>query len=394
MQRNSLWLAALFVATLALGTDEFVIAGVLNTVAADLDVTPGTAGQLVTGFAFAFALGAPVLAVWLDRYQRRLVLFGGLTVFVFANLGCAIAPDFTTLLVLRIIAGLSAAAVSITAFAVAAQGAPEGKQGTYLSVVTAGLTVALFTGVPVGTWLAGVLSWRSTFLLIAVVAAIAAVAVLITMPQLPGAAPGSLGQRLAPLRNIGVLLMVAAIFLCGAGGLMFYTFLGPITLYTLGTDSALPALLLVVGLVGVVSALLGGRLTDTFGPRRARLVILGGHAIALGLVSIFVLTGAPVWVFGIGVGIWSIFAWALNPPMQASTIAAAPDAAVTAVSLNISGLYLGTAVAGAIGGLALDHLSASSIPIIGVIILVAAWLVAAPRIKSPCQSAPQTSQQA
>ena len=96
MPRSSLWLTALFIATLSLGTDEFVIAGVLNTVATDLDVTPGAAGQLVTGFAFAFALGAPVLAVWLDRYPRRLVLFGGLSVFVLANLGCAIAPDLTT----------------------------------------------------------------------------------------------------------------------------------------------------------------------------------------------------------------------------------------------------------------------------------------------------------
>ncbi|MBG0716662.1 MFS transporter [Microbacterium sp. 2C] len=383
MPRSSLWLTALFIATLSLGTDEFVIAGVLNTVAADLDVTPGAAGQLVTGFAFAFALGAPVLAVWLDRYPRRLVLFGGLSVFVLANLGCAIAPDLTTLFILRIVAGLSAAAVSTTAFAAAAEGAPEGNQGTYLSVVTAGLTVALFTGVPVGTWLAGAWGWRATFVLIAIVAALAAIIALTTMPRLPGAKPGTLGERLAPLRNPGVLRMVAAIFLCGTGGLMFYTYLGPITLHTLGTDTAMPILLLTVGLVGVVSALLGGRLTDRFGPRRARLAILGGHALALSLVAVLVIvTGAPVWVFGITVGIWSVFAWALNPPMQASTIAAAPDAAMTAVSLNISGLYLGTAVAGAIGGLTLDHLGASAIPIVGAIALAAAWLVAAPRIKN------------
>src|SRR5699024_3488399 len=178
---------------------------------------------------------------------------------------------------------------------------------------------------------------------------------------------GTLGEKLAPLRNPGVLQMVAAIFLCGTGGLMFYTYLGPITLHTLGSDTALPILLLIVGLVGVVSALLGGRLTDSPGPRRARLTILGGHALALALVAVLVFASVPVWVFGIGVGIWSMFAWALNPPMQASTISAAPDAAMTAVSLNISGLYLGTAVAGAIGGLTLDHLGASTIPVIGAL---------------------------
>jgi predicted MFS family arabinose efflux permease len=380
VSRSPLWLAALFIAMLALGTDEFVIAGVLNTVAADLGVTAGAAGQLVTGFAFAFALGAPVLAVWLDRYSRPIVLFSALAVFVLANIGCALAPDLTTLMVLRIVAGLSAAAVSTTAFAAAAEGAPEGKQGTYLSVVTAGLTVALFTGVPVGTWIAGALSWRSTFVLIAIVATLAAIVAVTTMPRRPGAKPSTLTDRLAPLCNPGVLRMVAAIFLCGTGGLMFYTYLGPVTLHTLGTDTALPILLLIVGLVGVVSALLGGHLTDTYGPRRARLAILGGHALALGLVAILVIAGAPVWMFGISVGIWSVFAWALNPPMQASTIAAAPDAAMTAVSLNISGLYLGTAVAGAIGGLTLDRFGAATVPVVGVVALVAAWLVAAPRI--------------
>ncbi|MFF3394139.1 MFS transporter [Streptomyces sp. NPDC002669] len=381
MPRRSLWLAALFIAALALGTDEFVIAGVLNAVAADLGVTPGTAGQLVTAFALTFAIGAPVPAVWLDRYPRRLVMCGGLTVFVPANIGCAFAPDLASLLILRIVAGLSAAAVSTTAFVAAAESAPDGKQGAYLSLVTAGLTVALFTGVPVGTWVAGAWGWRSTFVLIAAVAALAEIVALATMPRLPGSEPMALSARLAPLRRPAVLRMVVAIFLCGTGGLIFYTYLGPISVYALGTDAHLPVvLLLVVGLVGVMAALLGGRLTDSYGPRRARLAILGGHALALALVAIVVVVGSSPWVFLAGAAGWSVFAWALNPPMQAGTIAAAPEAAMTAVSLNISGLYLGTAAAGAAGGLLLDRLGATAIPIVGAVALAGAWLIAAPSV--------------
>ncbi|MFJ2898330.1 MFS transporter [Streptomyces sp. NPDC087218] len=384
--RRSLWLAALFIATLALGTDEFVIAGVLNAVAADLGVTAGTAGQLVTAFALTFAIGAPALAVWLDRYPRRLVMCGGLTVFVLANIGCAFAPDLASLLILRIVAGLSAAAVSTTAFAAAAESAPDGKQGAYLSLVTAGLTVALFTGVPVGTWVAGAWGWRSTFVLIAAVAALAEIVALATMPGLPGSEPMVLSARLAPLRRPAVLRMVVAIFLCGTGGLMFYTYLGPISVHALGTDAHLPVVLLVVGLVGVMAALLGGRLTDSYGPRRARLAILGGHALALALVAIVVVVGSSPWVFLAGVAVWSVFAWALNPPMQASTIAAAPEAAMTAVSLNISGLYLGTAAAGAAGGLLLDRLGAAAIPIVGAVALAGAWLIAAPSVRARAEA--------
>ncbi|MFR9721910.1 MFS transporter [Streptomyces sp. MS19] len=383
MSRGPVWLMALFIATWALGTDEFVIAGVLNTVAADLDVSPGAAGQLVTGFAFAFALGAPVLAVRLDRYPRRLVLCGGLAAFSLANVGCALAPGLTPLLVLRIVAGLSAAAVSTTAFAAAAEGAPEGKRGTYLSVVTAGLTVALFTGVPAGTWIADTWGWRSTFVLIAVAAAVTTLIVLLAMPRLPGTGPAALAERLRPLRHPALLRMVTAIFLCGTGGLMFYTYLGPVTAHTLGTDRYLPVLLLSVGLVGVVAALFGGRLTDMRGARSARLAILGGHAVALAVLAVLVLAGAPVGLYAVGVCLWAVFAWALNPPMQASSIQAAPEAAMTAISLNISGLYLGTAAAGAVGGLTLDHLGASAIPVVGASVLLAAWLVAAPAIPAP-----------
>ena len=155
------WLLCLFVAMLALGTDEFVISGILPDVAADLDVSPGTGGQLVTAFAIAFALGAPVLAFLVDRFEKKTVLIAALAVFALANLAVAVSEVFVVTLVLRIVAGLAAAAVSPTAMAIAATAAPPGREGRYLAVVTAGLTVALFTGVPFGALLGNLISWRA-----------------------------------------------------------------------------------------------------------------------------------------------------------------------------------------------------------------------------------------
>jgi predicted MFS family arabinose efflux permease len=380
MRRGTIWITALFVATLSLGTDEFVIAGVLNRVADDLQISPGVTGQLVTAYAFAFALGAPVLGVWADRFPRKNTLVSGLLLFAVANVVCALASDFAPLLILRIIAGLSAAVVSTTAFTAAAEGAPDGRQGSYLSVVTAGLTVALFTGVPLGTWMAGVMTWRATFVMIAAVALLAAGVIAASLPHLSGSRSRTLRERVAPLRNPGVLRMVGSIFLCGGGGLMFYTYLGPLTRYAFGDDSALTMFLLIVGIVGVASALLGGILSDRFGPRSARISILAGHSAALTAIGGAVLMGAPLWAAAIGIGAWSIFAWALNPPMQASTIAAAPDAAMTAVSLNISGLYAGTAIAAALGGIVVDSVGVQAIPFVAAASLLCACLLAAPTV--------------
>jgi predicted MFS family arabinose efflux permease len=379
MRNLPLWLAGLFIATLALGTDEFVIAGLLPQVASDLRVSPGMAGQMVTLFALAFALGAPVLGVALDRYPRRRVLLGGLAAFVAANILAAVAPSFAMLAVARVGAGLAAAAVSTTSFAAAAQGAPEGHQGRYLSVVTTGLTVALFTGVPVGAWLGSVQDWRSTFWLIAAVGALAAAIIATFLPRLAGAPRSTMGQRLAPLRRVAVMRLVVAVFLCGAGGLMFYSYLAPLVDRVSGSTEALPALLLLVGIIGLASALLGGWLADHLGGRAARLLVIGGHALALFTIAVLVGLRMPFAMFVVALAVWSVFAWALNPPLQASTMEAAPDAAMTAVGLNISGLYLGTAAGGALGGWLIDHHHPAVLPAAGGLLLTAAYLSATHR---------------
>lgn len=377
------WLVGLFVATLALGTDEFVIAGLLPELAADLQITTGMAGQLITVFALAFALGAPVLAVVLDPYPRRRVILVALAVFMVANLAAAIAPAFGVLVVLRAIAGLAAAVVSSTAFTVAAQGAPPDQQGRYLSVVTAGLTVALFTGVPVGSWVGAVFGWRSTFVLIAVAAFAAMMVLGAGLPQLEGAPARGLAERLSPLRNVRVLRLVLAVFFSGVGGLMFYSYLSALLEHHAGDTTTLPWVLLVVGIIGVPSAFLGGRLADHRGGRRSRLIVVGGHALALALVGSLLALSVPFPLLLLGIAAWSVFAWALNPPLQASTIEAAPDAPMTAISLNISGLYLGTAAAAGIGGLIVDGPGATWIPFAAALALALAWVSASFRTPQP-----------
>lgn len=377
------WLVGLFAATLALGTDEFVIAGLLPELAADLQISTGAAGQLITVFAVSFALGAPAMAVVLDPWPRRRVLMVALAVFSAANLGAAIAPTFDSLVVLRILAGLAAAVVSSTAFSVAAQAAPEGQQGRYLSVVTAGLTVALFTGVPLGAWIGATFGWRSTFVLVAGVAIAALVVLARSLPPVPGAAAVGLAERLAPLRNPRVLRLVVAVFLSGVGGLMFYSYLSALIAHDRGDTSALPWVLLLVGVIGVPSALLGGRLADLHGGRRSRLLVIGGHAVALAAAGVLFASGAPLPLVLVGIAAWSVFAWALNPPLQASTIEAAPEAPMTAISLNISGLYLGTAVAAAGGGVLVDGPGPLWIPFTAAAVLVVAWVSASFRAPKP-----------
>lgn len=375
------WLLCLFVGMLALGTDEFVISGILPDVARDLGVSPGTAGLLVAAFAVTFAVGAPILAFLTDRLNKKAVLTWALAIFAVANLAVAVSDVFVLTLVLRAIAGLAAAAVSPTCMVIAAMAAPEGKSGRYLAVVTAGLTVALFTGVPFGAFLGDALSWRATFVLIAVVGALVAVLSAFLAPSVPGGPATPLGARLAPVRNPRVLALVAAMFLSGAGGLMFYSYLGTIFTEQLDADSSDVTLaLLLVGLVGVGAVFFGGYLTDRLSPRPARLVVLGGHCLALGALAAYFGFGAG---FGFAlfvlIAVWSVFAWALSPVIQAGIMSVADGQPMLAMSLGISGLYGGSAVGAAIGGYLIDNFGPVAIPLVGTLWLAVAVLCAAVR---------------
>ncbi|ASU81432.1 MFS transporter [Nocardiopsis gilva YIM 90087] len=356
----------LFLVLFATATDEFIIAGLLPLIADDLDVSIAAAGQLITVFAVVYAISAPTLAVVFDRFPKRGVMISGLAVFAVANIAAAFAPGYWILMLARAVAALCAAVVTSAAFTSAAVGAPAGRQGRYLSVLTAGMTVALITGVPLGSWLGGAVGWRATFLLIAAVGVIAAAGLGITGPKISGSAPAPLRERLRPLHDPAVLRLVMVSFLVASGGLMFYSYLAPYTAYVAwDSPSLLTTLLFVVGVAGFGGALFSGRLTDRLGPRLALPVVVGGHTLALALLAVLALTGFgyPI-LLGMLVALWAVFAWGTNPPIQGSIMAAVgSQVGMTALAMNIAGLYLGTGVAGALGGALISLVGVRYLPI-------------------------------
>lgn len=372
-----LWVYFLFIATLALGTDEFVISGILPEVAHEFGVTNGLAGILITAFAVAFCLGSPIIAFFTDRFEKRKILSLALLVFAGANVGVAMAHTFELAIVMRVIAGLAAATVSPLCMVIAAGAAPEGSSGRYLALATSGLTVALFTGVPVGAFFADLYDWRATFNLIAVLSVAVSAFLFFFAPSVPGNEQVAISVRLAPFGNGSVRRLVIAMFLCGSGGLMFYNYLGAIVLDEFGSSQEMVVWsLLFVGLTGVLAVFAGGFVVDRFGARPARLLIVGGHSIALLLVGIHMATvGSLDVLFFVLLGCWSVFAWALGPAMQASLMDVAGKQAMLAMSLGISGLYGGSAVGAAVGGILIDKVGAVALPLFGALFVAVAFLL-------------------
>ncbi len=360
----------------AIGTDTFVTAGVLPAIGADLHVSPATAGQLVTVFALAFAVFAPVGAALLARVPRRTLLLAALALFAAANLLSAAAPGFWTLLGTRVLAAAGAAAYTPTAAAgAAALVAPE-RRGRALAVVLGGITAATVLGVPIAAYIGLHLAWRATFLVVAALAVAALVALAIVLPPVPAPPPVGLRARLAVLADRQVLTAIITTVLYYVGGFAVYTYLAPALIGTTGvTASAVAAFLLVFGVAGVLGNALGGRLTDRIGAQPVLIAGLTVFAVALLLFPLLIrsVPGAIA-----GLLLWGVSAWALTVPQQHRLMAFATRAPAVAIGLNSSATFLGIGLAGAVGGAALGPIGAADLGYLGgVLVLVALAVVLA-----------------
>lgn len=366
-----LWLVALFTTSFAIGTDDLVVAGVLPAIATEFDTSEAVAGQLVTAFSLTYAVGAPLMALATARFDRRRVLIGAHAIFVAANVMAFVAPTYEALLVLRVVAAVAAATITPIAFGLVAELAPPERRGRYFGVVTAGLTVSMIVGVPIGTWIGGSIGWRETFLLVAALGLAAMLGIARAVPSTRGAAVVSLRDRLRPLRDRRIGLTVLGVVIGGAGGMMSYVYLAPLssTLSDVG-PTQLALLIATYGVFGVVGAALGGLGADRVEARRMIALTFGGTTAAVALLlTSTMLAPLPIVVFAALIAVYGLLVWSVNPPVQMRLLSVAGDGVDQVLALNMSALYAGFTLAGAIGGLALSWAGTTGLLVAAVALL-------------------------
>jgi predicted MFS family arabinose efflux permease len=229
-------LLPLVLGAFAIGTETFMISGVLPTLAADLQVSPGAAGGLVTTFALAYAVGSPLLAIASAGLERKRLLMIAMGAFALANLAAAFAPNFASLLAARVFLALSAGAFMPAAVAFATAMHEPARRGRAVALVYAGMTFATVIGVPAGTLLATSATWRATFLGVAALAVLALVGVAAVLPRLAGVAAISLRQRIAVASRPDVLQLLALTALALCGPFAANTYLGVLLQAALGVS--------------------------------------------------------------------------------------------------------------------------------------------------------------
>ena len=338
-----LYLLAL--AVFAMGTSEFMLAGLLPDIASDLDVTVGTAGALTSAFAIGMIVGAPLVAALARNWPRRSSLLWFLLAFAAAHAVGAVTTSFPVLFTTRVVAALANAGFLAVALTAAATLVPPDKKGRALAVLLSGTTVATIAGVPGGSVLGTFLGWRATFWAVAALCLPAALGILKGVPARQakeGATGGSaLRAELAQLTRPRLILVMLLGALVNAATFGSFTFLAPVVTDTAGLDEWWISVVLVLFGTGAFAGVtVAGRLSDR---RPGPVVAAGGPLLLIGWPALAVLAHRPV-ALCVLVFVQGALSFALGSTLITRVLYEAAGAPAMAGSYATAALNVGAAV--------------------------------------------------
>lgn len=345
-------LLALAISAYAIGTTEFVIVGLLPVLADDLGVSLPLAGLVVSVYALGVTFGAPILTALTGGVRRKPLLLGLMGIFVAGNLLAGFSPDYGTLLVARVLSAFAHGVFFSVGATIAADLVPEDRRASAIAMMFSGLTVAIVTGVPMGTWIGQHFGWRATFLAVSALGVVGALGIAALVPRrLPRAPAAGLGAQIRVLAQPRLLLAFAITALGYGGTFVAFTFLAPILETITGFSSGTVSLVLMLyGVAIAVGNMIGGKVANRR-PVRALAWLFALQAVVL--IAFTFTAGSKVAALITLAGMGAL-AFANVPGLQLYVVQLArrhvPGAVDVASALNIAAFNLGIAAGAFLGG--------------------------------------------
>ncbi|MGR4843569.1 MFS transporter [Rhizobium sp. LARHSG275] len=344
-------LLVLALSSFAIGTTEFVIMGLLPEVAADLSVSIPQAGWLVTGYALAVAIGAPVMAISTAKLKRRTALIALMAFFIAGNLLCALASDYWVLMIARVVTALCHGAFFGIGSVVAAGLVAEDRKARAVALMFTGLTLANVLGVPLGTAIGQAYGWRSTFVIVTVIGIVTISGLIVILPKDKQQENGSILREIAALRNGRLWLALSTTVFFAASMFALFTYIAPLLRDVTGVSpEGVTWTLFLIGLGLTIGNLVGGKLADW------RLgATLAGVFAAVAITSIaFSYTSRFFIPAEITLFLWAMASFAAVPALQVGVVGYGKDAPNLVSTINIGAFNTGNALGAWVGGLVID----------------------------------------
>lgn len=370
---GALW--ALTISAFGIGTTEFVIVGLLPTVATDMNISIPSAGLLVSLYAVGVAIGAPVLTALTAKLPRKLLLISLMGLFIAGNGLASIAPGYFTLVLARIVTGFAHGVFFSIGATIAAALVPVEKRASAIAIMFAGLTVAIVTGVPLGTFIGQHFGWRATFIGVALLGVIGMVSAMILVPNnLKNEKAGSLRSLAKVLGNKHLLLAYLMTALGYGGTFVAFTYLSPILQEVTGlSENAVSLILLLYGVAIAIGNIVGGKLSNK-NPLKALLWMFALQAIIL---LVFTFTAHNTILSLITLFILGGLSFSNVPGLQLYVVQLAekhlPGTEDVASAFNIASFNIGIALGAYIGGLVVvSPLGIGATPWVGAVFVAVA----------------------
>lgn len=374
IMRTTTFIFSIFI----VGMVEMMVAGIMNLMSNDLNVSEPVVGQLVTLYAITFAIAGPILVKLTNKFNARPLLLITLFVFIIGNLIIAIAPNFTILVIGRILSSAAASLIVVKTLALTALLTSPQNRGKMIGIVYSGFSGANVLGVPIGTIIGDWIGWRFTFVFIVVISVIVGILMYIYIPvskenkattQTASSNNQTLSRVLRPF-EIGKYLCIT--FLLLVANSVTFIYINPLMLSNGHTLSFVSIVLLINGIAGVMGTSMGGFLSDKL-TSKYWLTIATTIFIVMMLLLNLVLPGTILLLLTIF--IWNVMQWSTNPAVQSGVIEHVAGDTSQVMSWNMSSLNAGIGIGGIVGGLVVSKMSVHATTYVTAIIAFVALII-------------------
>ena len=278
---------ALSTGTFAQGITEFVIMGLLVTLADDMGISVARAGDFISAYASGVCVGAVLMLLFRRMPLKRMVMMLA-AVITIGNAATACAPEYWTMIAARFVAGLPHGAFFGVGAIVARRLASPGHEVRAVSYMIAGMTVATLAGVPVGTFITNALSWRAAFAIVALAGATTYILARMWLPHMPALPDHGFRNQFHFLRTLPPWLIVGGVIFAQTGLYCWYSYIDPqLTTIARFSTADLSWLMVVAGAGMFIGNLASGRLCDRFKPSAVAAGVMVGGVVVLLLIFFF-----------------------------------------------------------------------------------------------------------
>ncbi|MBU6114880.1 MFS transporter [Mammaliicoccus lentus] len=368
----AIWILSL--GAFAIGMTEFVIMGLLPNIARDLNVSVSDAGQLITGYALSVAIGGPIIVLATYKLPRKNLLILLMAIFIIGNGIGSFAPNYSSLMISRVIAALAHGSFFGIGSLFAANMVAPHKRASAMALMFMGLTLSNIIGVPFGTFIGQLLGWKMTFVVISVLGLFTLIGIIKYVPNQEETQPISIKNELNVLKDLKLWLTLGVTLFGFSSVFAYFTYISQILINVSNIEERWISFVLIIFGVGVtLGNIIGGRLAD-WNLNKALQIIFVIFPIYIFLMY-YIQNYSVLMV--VGIFVFGLIGFSMSPSLQFKSTIVSQDAPMLASTLNQSAFNIGNALGAAIGGVVVSQLGTENLAlvapfltIIGLIFLI------------------------